>query len=300
VQQDVGVSMTRRPLAHALRSTTLAASLGVAVVLATSLGAQPGSSGTTGVAAPAFVDIPAGPFTMGAGRALSPDAFDNERWSSSTDEGTVDVPTFAIARHETTVAQFTAFVTATGARVDQRALGGPPLAPVAFVSWPDALAYCRWLTASISASPATPTDVAARLAAGWRITLPTEAQWEKAARGGDRRIYPWGDAPRLDRAQYDTQGPALTGAHPCPECANGVEDMAGNVWEWTRSPNQPYPYDESDDRANLNADALWVIRGGGFADPARLIRTSARGAAEPGARRAFIGFRVALVPPASK
>jgi formylglycine-generating enzyme required for sulfatase activity len=70
------------------------------------------------------------------------------------------------------------------------------------------------------------------------------------------------------------------------------------VWEWTASPNQPYPYDPNDDRANLDADALWVIRGGHFGDEARLVRTTARGAAEPGARRAFIGFRVALVPPA--
>ncbi len=73
--------------------------------------------------------------------------------------------------------------------------------------------------------------------------------------------------------------------------------MAGNVWEWTRSPYQPYPYDESDDRAGLDADALWVMRGGAFNDPARLVRSAARGAAEPGARRAFIGFRVAIVPP---
>ncbi len=75
------------------------------------------------------------------------------------------------------------------------------------------------------------------------------------------------------------------GSFPCPECPYGLADMAGNVWEWTRSPYQPYPYDESDDRANLDADALWVMRGGHFGDPARLVRTTARGAAEPGARR---------------
>ena len=72
--------------------------------------------------------------------------------------------------------------------------------------------------------------------------------------------------------------------------------MSGNVWEWTRSPYQPYPYDETDDRRGLEADALWVMRGGHFGDPARLVRTSARGAAEPGARRPFIGFRLALSP----
>lgn len=66
--------------------------------------------------------------------------------------------------------------------------------------------------------------------------------------------------------------------------------MAGNVWEWTRSLYQPYPYDEADDRSGLDADALRVMRGGAFNGPARRVRASARGAAEPGARRADIGF----------
>jgi formylglycine-generating enzyme required for sulfatase activity len=247
--------------------------------------------------APTFVEIPAGPFAMGAGRSLVPDAFDNERWSPSAEEGTVILPAFAIARRELTIGEFRQFATATGWRGDAQALAGPDEMPVAFVSWPDALAYCRWLTATLASSSSTPAPIAQRLRAGWQVTLPTEAQWEKAARDGDRRIYPWGDQLRANLAQFNTNVPAPAGAHPCPECAHGLEDLAGNVWECTRSPNQPYPYDEADDRSGLDADALWIIRGGGFADPARLIRTTARGAAEPGARRAYIGFRVALVPP---
>jgi formylglycine-generating enzyme required for sulfatase activity len=70
--------------------------------------------------------------------------------------------------------------------------------------------------------------------------------------------------------------------------------MSGNVWEWTSSPYQPYPYDPGNDRANLDADALWVMRGGSFDDAARLVRTTTRGAADPGARRPFIGFRVVI------
>jgi len=231
-----------------------------------------------------FIEIPAGPFTMGADRARDPMAFDNERWSTAAGEGTVDEPRFLIARHEVTVWEFTAFAKAGVWAVDPRALQGPADHPVAFVSWTDALAYCRWLDATLKG----------QLPAGYRVTLPTEAQWEKAARGTDGRRYPWGNEPRTEFANFGAAGPVPVGRFACPDCAYGLADMAGNVWEWTRSPLQPYPYDPSDDRANLDADALWVMRGGGFADTAQLVRTTTRGAAEPGARRAFIGFRVAL------
>ena len=249
------------------------------------------------VAAPDFVDIPAGPFTMGAAPATTPDAFENERWPGANGTGTVDLPLFAIGRREVTVAEFAVFAAATGWAADPQALRSPAAMPVRHVAWTDAVRYTRWLTAALAADPATPPALKARLAAGWRVTLPSEAQWEKAARGTDQRQYPWGDAPRRDRATFAGDGPTAAGSRPCPECAHGLEDMAGNVWEWTRSPYQPYPFDDADDRTGLDADALWVMRGGGFADPARLVRTTARGAAEPGARRPFIGFRLALVPP---
>ena len=70
--------------------------------------------------------------------------------------------------------------------------------------------------------------------------------------------------------------------------------MSGNVWEWTRSPYQRYPYDPTDEREDLDADALWVMRGGHFGDPERYVRAAIRGGADPGARRAFIGFRVVV------
>ena len=86
---------------------------------------------------------------MGADPARDPQAFDNERWSPAAGEGTVDVPAFYIARHEVTVGQFAAFARDTTWTVDPRALAGPPTHPVTFVSWPDALAYCRWLTTTL-------------------------------------------------------------------------------------------------------------------------------------------------------
>jgi formylglycine-generating enzyme required for sulfatase activity len=280
---------------QAASAAQCAAALAV-VIAGVALGAQRSSTTDTGLPDDpllGFVEIPAGATVMGS---ADPQAFENERWSRTQGEGTVSVAAFLLARREVTVQQFAAFAAATGWRAEPRALAGGRSHPVTFVSWTDALAYCRWLESRLRASPSTPAAIAERLRDGWRLTLPSEAEWERAARGGDRRVYPWGDTPRRDRANFAGTGTTPVGQFACPECAFGLDDMSGNVWEWTRSPYQPYPYDDADDRASLEADALWVIRGGHFGDAARLVRTSARGAAEPGARRPFIGFRLSISP----
>lgn len=244
-----------------------------------------------------FVEIPAGPFVMGSDPAEDPLAFDIERWSPAAPQATLDLPAFYIQRYEVTGAQYAAFVRASGYRVaDENALKGGPHFPVTSVSWTDALAYARWLHTALASSSSTPEPIARLLREGWTVTLPTEAQWEKAARGTDGRIYPWGDAPKAERANYQGPGPTRVGAFDCPECAYGLADMSGNVWEWTRSPYQPYPYDEGDDDEGLDAEALWVMRGGSFSDGPQNVRAAVRGGADPGARRPFIGFRVVLSP----
>ena len=129
---------------------------------------------------------------------------------------------------------------------------------------------------------------------GWRIGLPSEAEWEKAARGTDGWIFPWGNAPRADRANYGGATTTPVGTFDCPECPFGLADMSGNVWELTRSPYQAYPFDPTNDRDDLEEDALWVMRGGHFGDPLRYVRTAARGGIDPSARRPFIGFRVVI------
>jgi len=241
-----------------------------------------------------FVEIPAGPFLMGSNPTDDPEAFDNERWSVRSSQGTVQLPSYFIGRYEVTVAQFAAFIAATGFGGSIDALRDPPNHPVSSVSWPDALSYCRWLDATLRDSPLTPPALQSRLAAGWRVTLPSESEWERAARGIDNRIYPWGNQARPDRANYANESTQPVGSFLCPECPFGLRDMSGNVWEWTRSPYQPYPFDPTNDRDQLDADALWIMRGGSFTDPARNVRAAVRGGGDPGARRPFMGFRLVI------
>jgi formylglycine-generating enzyme required for sulfatase activity len=240
-----------------------------------------------------FVEVAEGLFLMGSDPSDTL-AFDNERWVDGSGPASVHVPTFYIGRFEVTTRQLRAFVEATGYRAAAEALSAPADHPAASVSWPDALAYARWLEEEMRASRRTPARIAQLLAEGWHVTLPTESQWEKAARGTDGRVYPWGDEPRTERANFQGTGTARVGSRDCPECAHGLADMSGNVWELTRTPFREGPHDPSDRRVDLEGDALWVMRGGSFGDPARNVRAAVRGGADPGARRPFIGFRLVL------
>jgi len=241
-----------------------------------------------------FVEIPAGPFPMGSNPLIDPMAFENERWSESRRQGAVDVPLYYIARYETTVAQYQDFIEATGYGAAQLGEIVDDTMPAAGVSWTDALAYARWLEAQMKSSSETPSELRNLLQNGWKLTLPNEAEWEKAARGTESRIFPWGNQVRKDRANFSGTGPVPVGRISCPECPYGLRDMSGNVWEWTRSPYQEYPFTPDDDLENLAEDALWVMRGGSFNDVENNVRTAVRGAADPGARRPFIGFRLAI------
>lgn len=243
-----------------------------------------------------FVPIPAGPFVMGSDPGVDPLALDIEWWGEGRVQGTVDLGRFYMARFETTVAQFAAFVEeAAYPLAEPNALAAPPTHPVTWVAWTDAVAYARWLDGALRDDPDTPPSVQRLLADGWRVALPSEAQWEKAARSDDGRLYPWGNEPSREHANYRASSTRPARSAVCSDCAYGLSDMAGNAWEWTRSPYQPYPFDESDDAETAGTDALWVIRGGSFGDNEQFVRAANRGLADPGARRDFIGFRVALV-----
>jgi formylglycine-generating enzyme required for sulfatase activity len=229
-----------------------------------------------------FIKVEAGPFTMGSAEA------DKQADQDEKPQHTVDLPEFYVARYTVTVAQFRAFV--EDVRFEPRfsaALRGAPNHPVTFVPYREALAYCRWLTGTLRAEESTPTELRSRLQGGWEITLPSEAEWEKAARGRDARTYPWGN--QYDPARANGLNPTLgfitaAGLFPSGVSPYGALDMIGNVREWTRSRfkgNGDYPYpsmpSEVAEREQLDAaDENRVVRGGFFFDDQRFLRAPFR------------------------
>ena len=241
-----------------------------------------------------FVEVEAGEFLMGSNPRLDRLAYENERWSSRQRQGEVYLPSFFISRYETTIAQFSVYADEIGLDIRQMKLLGSPDLAAYNVTWSDAVGYASWLDSKLRSSPLTPERLKAILEGGGRVTLPSEAEWEKAARSTDGRIFPWGSQPTSDFANFNATEVYSVGSKLCDECAYGLSDMAGNVWEFTRSPLQDYPYDPADDLDNLSEDALWVMRGGSFADSINNVRAAVRGAVDPGVRSKTIGFRVVL------
>lgn len=232
------------------------------------------------------VYVPAGPFWMGSDKAQDPGAGDAE-----VPKHQVTLPGYWIAKTPVTVAQFRAFVEAEGYDADENALMGADDHPVVFVSWDDALVYCRWQSKRT----------------GLPVTLPSEAEWEKAARGTDGRLYPWGNAkPDIYRCNFGNheKGTTPVGRYsPQGDSPYGCVDMAGNVCEWTRSLwgqnfdklDFKYPYDPKDGRESLRFGGLRVLRGGAFLSAEGLVRCAGRLRFDPNLRL-HLGFRPVLSP----
>lgn len=254
-----------------------------------------------------FIEIPAGPFTMGSDKKKDEGAFDDEQPAHS-----VTLPAFYIARFPVTVAQVRAFAEDKAGNGgftpgDLDCLRGVANHPVVNVSWHEALAYCDWLRTKLAAWPET-SEVLARVLRptrkadkSWRVTLASEAEWEKAARGTDGRIYPWGAQPDPNKANYGATGIGGTSAVGCfPSGASpySVEDMCGNVWEWTRSLWGKYPYKpgpkHEDPKAGNKKDR--VVRGGAFVSGVGHVRAASRRGRGPDLRLRRLGFRVVVSP----
>ncbi len=218
-----------------------------------------------------LVLVPAGNFTMG----------DDEE--SPRHELYLDA--FYIDRFEVTTARYAKFLAATGSAHppdgwEKLDLNRGAELPVVGVDWNDAVAYCRW--------------VARR--------LPTDAEWEKAARGGDGRRYPWGDAtPTSAHANHQNASPeaydgglTAVGAHPTGRSPYGVDDLAGNAAEWVAD-----WYAESFSRSEVRnpkgpeSGTAHVIRGGGRFDPGERLVAAKRYHGNPELRAEDIGFRCA-------
>ena len=243
-----------------------------------------------------FVSIPAGEFTMGSNPQRDRMAYENERWSVTQRQGRVDLPEYFIGRFEVTNAQFAYYLTETESPIAASFAVLDPELPVTSVSLPQMLSYARWLDAQLRTSAATPAVLREALEAGSKVTLPNEAEWEKAARGTDGRLFPWGMQPSYAYANVGGSSLLPVGSHSCEPCSYELSDMAGNAWELTRSALVDYPFALSGAEALLDVDSLWVMRGGSYQDSINNVRAAVRGAVDPSVRNPTIGFRVVISP----
>lgn len=267
--------------------------------------------------------IPAGSFIMGTdqdeARRLSQETQgDRLEWYRREQPAhEVVLPDYKIARSPVTVREFTVFIQAggydnpvfwseagwawkTSNRITcpeywgEEPWSGQPDYPVIGVSWYAAQAYCAWLSA----------------ATGLPYRLPTEIEWEKAARGPDGRRYPWGNAwnpaccnvNQQSRDSWETQfrRPRPNGLSPVGKFSPqgdspyGCVDMAGNVWEWCATPLLRYPLTTPRPAVTFNAAEPRVVRGGSWYHGPEDARCAARYCYYPQGQDNVVGFRVAL------
>lgn len=225
---------------------------------------------------PVYVRVPAGEFTMGSTGA--------EQYSEDNEkpQHPVAVDEFWVLRTEVTNAQYQECV---AAKAKDEANGCTPPSnsywnkaalarwPVTHVSWHQARQYATWK--------------------GGR--LPTEAEWEKACRGPDARIYPWGDdLPTRALANFNSNEVTVTdvGNYEAGQSPYGLLDMAGNAWEWTSSQVQAYPYQADDGREAETGDTPRSLRGGSFNYFEDFVRCASRYSDYPLYRAIDVGFRV--------
>jgi formylglycine-generating enzyme required for sulfatase activity len=249
-----------------------------------------------------FCLVPAGEFMLGSDQP--------EKYNLDYD--------YWISRYPVTIAHFQVFVAHTRYKLGNAdCLNEPPNFPVRKISWHEAVAFCDWLSEMWQTEGICPK--------GWKVTLPSEVEWEKAARGGisipeepvisklplenynfklqdnpnPRRKYPWDDEIDENRANYKETGIGDTSTVGCfieGVSPYGVIEMCGNVWEWTRSIYKPYPYDVNDGREeDVKSRGFRVLRGGSWLNNAEVLHSSFRSWVNPDNGSDHFGFRIAIV-----
>jgi formylglycine-generating enzyme required for sulfatase activity len=240
---------------------------------------------------PPLRTLPAQTFLMGSPVALLSELARNyggtrESYREESPQHSVALATYQLAAVPVTNALYAAYIAATGATPPSHWRGSTPpeqlhTHPVVNVSWHAAQACCQWLSTQT----------------GQTFRLPTEAEWEHAARGTDGRTFPWGDDFTVERANTRESGIAATtpiGTYPAGNSPSGLADMAGNVWEWTASLDALYPYVAADGREDPHTPGRRILRGGCYANPHGFARCACRFRLPPHIVNEFIGFRLAV------
>ena len=243
---------------------------------------------------PTFVPIPAGTFLMGIPeRELSALAKrfggTRESYAEEAPQHMVTLTAYEIAQVPVTNRVYAVWIEYSSSRPPITWHGSQPPAalldlPVVDVTWDEAQAFCAWLRNAINQP----------------VRLPTEAEWEYAARGADGRMWPWGndfDATRANVAEAACGCPTPVGVFASGASPFGVLDLAGNVWEWTASLQVSYPYKANDGRESLTPvpalDRRRIMRGGCWANPGHFARTTCRFRLPPDRSTHLLGFRLA-------
>ncbi len=258
-----------------------------------------------------FINIPGGRYSIGTRKKdfeplmkqLGIEKDEWEYYENEINDTLAPVAPFYLARYPVTVAQWKAYVEAQraerGFEYDSDSLNGADNEPAHDVNWANAMGYCRWLNERLQRDDA-PAALRKLLRSGrWQITLPSELEWEKAARGVDDGCHwPWGNQIDPRRANYSDTGiggRSVVGCFPDPTVSYGCLDMIGNVWEWTRSLYKPYPYDAGDGREDVRAKGDRSLRGGAFYLIQRYARVAYRFYIID-SRNLYVGFRVSVSP----
>ena len=235
-----------------------------------------------------FVHVPAGDFLMGSSRS------DSSAAAGEMPQRSVYLDGYWIMRTEVTNAMYAQCVAAGGCRAPANERWNDILFaqyPVTHVNWIDARSFSNWLSTN----------------SGREMALPTEAQWEKAARGTDGRIYPWGNTFAPGHANISGDEDAYVDIAPVGSFAEGaspygVLDMAGNVWEWTADRYaRGYYADAPDQNPRGPGEGLKrIMRGGSWLSSSDDVRSALRVGLHPNGRLESYGFRVVTVNDASE